>query len=130
MIEALKLGQGSYGTVYKYTGLQMMYCINIGTQSAKLGNNEAVNRNLIRGWIADNFPDSAYRVEFSGPETTFVVCVPQCGALRFVQACWEICQATKQDCVAVVDRFTGMGHLIGPGAAKYGAFNPELFISY
>jgi hypothetical protein len=109
----------------------MNYCLNIGCKSARPGgNNEAVNRNLIRDWIIDNFPGARYRVEFACTETTFVVVVQFCGALRFLQACWELCAVTKQDCVAVVHGFDGIGHLIGPGAAKYGPFDPAKFIHY
>lgn len=35
--------------------------------------------------------------------------------------------ALHQDCIAVLDDVTGVGRLIGPNAAAWGAFNPAFF---
>jgi hypothetical protein len=40
---------------------------------------------------------------------------------------WDAVVATEQDCIAIYDHVTGIGHLFGPRASEWGAFNINFF---
>jgi hypothetical protein len=40
---------------------------------------------------------------------------------------WDAVVATEQDCIAIYDHVTGVGHLFGPRASEWGAFNINFF---
>jgi hypothetical protein len=40
---------------------------------------------------------------------------------------WDAVVATEQDCIAIYDHVAGIGHLFGPRASEWGAFNINFF---
>lgn len=62
----------------------------------------------------------------SGTEETLVV---ELGAAPSYRAVYTLSETLWQDCIACYDLETGEGELIGPAAAKWGAFDPALFLT-
>lgn len=63
----------------------------------------------------------------SDTEKTVVATVNH-GGDAYACANW-LAERLHQDCVAILDNETGEGRLVGPRAAKWGAFNPEFFFT-
>jgi hypothetical protein len=83
----------------------------------------------LRGWIGNNsiFVDQT-AIHTSDTESTLVLSVfvaERTPLLWFAAAAAEL----GQDCIAVFDPSTGVGNLLGPRAEKWGAFNPEFFLT-
>lgn len=44
-------------------------------------------------------------------------------------ALYRVAQRLQQDCIAVYDETLQRGQLVGPGATKWGTFNPSFFLN-
>lgn len=107
--------------------VSMKFIVNIGLDvEATSGIAAQVAREII---VANNLFVEKTRVVQSDTEPTLVaeVVYPGHSAMLCIQCLTAIANDLKQDCIAVYRPETGMGALVGPRAAKWGKFNPELF---
>jgi hypothetical protein len=100
----------------------MQLILNIGLKSDELGD-ISVEKALraVEGSFGMPF---AQRVVQSDTEPTLVVAVESGTGYA---GCYGIARYLGQDCIAAYAPVRREGHLIGPCADKWGAFNPEFF---
>lgn len=107
----------------------MKFILNIGLNvDATTSIAAEVARQIV---VANDFLVTTWSVAQSDTEPTLVCEVmPMKTDLR--QVAMDVCQIAvdlRQDCVAVYVPLTGKGVLMGPGAKRWGPFDPTRFIN-
>jgi len=112
----------------------MLIQLNVGLLSAKTGN--LLNTLLVQAAVCNSFPEIrpfgiSARVAQSATEPT-LICqfeYPDSTlAADIAEACDLLSAACEQDAVAIKCDETGL--ILGPNAAKWGAFDPAYFIPF
>lgn len=112
----------------------MLIQLNVGLLSATTGN--LLNALSVQIEVARAFPEIrpfgiSARVAQSNTEPTLICRFEypdDTPAHVIAEACQALCIACEQDAVAIVCDETGL--ILGPNAAKWGAFNPAYFLPY
>jgi hypothetical protein len=68
------------------------------------------------------------RAQSATEDTLIAICEGSGSDVAVVVA--ELAYELDQDCIALFNVETGVGQLIGPRAAAWGAFNPEYFLRF
>jgi len=112
----------------------MLIQLNVGLLSAKT--NTLLNALSVQIEVARAFPSIkpfglSARVAQSATEPT-LICqfeYPDSTLAEVIKgSCFELCIACEQDAVAIKCNETGL--ILGPNAAKWGAFDPAQFLPY